>query len=147
MQLKRIANSRFPSLDGGGALLFDGRWHTRGRPVVYLAESTALALVELTVHMEVPHAALPNYVLIDVGVPDDVAVEHADWVDPDEAVCRRFGDEWLRSARTALCRVRSVVVPDGFNYLLNPAHADASRITIGSVSSLPIDPRLAPDGR
>lgn len=147
MRLKRIANVRHADLKGGGGMLFDGRWHTRGRPIVYLAENAALALLELVVHMEVPHAALPNYVLLDVDVPDDVEVECADWVEIDEAPCRAFGDAWLASGRTALCRVRSILVPDGFNLLLNPAHPDAGRIEIVSTTPLPIDPRLAPDGR
>ena len=147
MRLKRIANARYATLDGGGGLRVDGRWHSKGRPIVYLADSTALALLELTVHMEVPHAALPNYMLLDVHVPDDVDIEHADWVEPEEVVCRRFGDEWLASGRTALVRVRSIIVPDGFNVLLNPMHPDASRVRVVRTAALPIDPRLAPSKR
>ena len=147
MRLKRVANRRYADLSGRGGLFVDGRWHTRGRPIVYLAEHTALALLEVVVHMEVPYAALPNFVLLDVEVPDGIEIERADWVEPDEATCQRFGDEWLADGRTALCRVRSIVVPDGFNYLLNPAHPDAGKIRIVATTDLPIDPRLAPDGR
>ena len=147
MRLKRVANRRYADLSGQGGLFVDGRWHTRGRPIVYLAEHTALALLEVVVHMEVPYAALPNFVLLDVEVPDGIEIERVDWVEPDETACQRFGDEWLADGRTALCRVRSIVVPDGFNYLLNPAHRDASKIRIVATTDLPIDPRLAPGGR
>ncbi|MDE3106013.1 MAG: RES family NAD+ phosphorylase, partial [Acidobacteriota bacterium] len=44
LQLWRISN--FRSLAGEGGLRYAGRWHTAGKPIVYLAASAAGALVE-----------------------------------------------------------------------------------------------------
>jgi RES domain-containing protein len=52
------------------------------------------------------------------------------------------GDEWLGTARTALLRVPSAIVPEAANYLLNPAHVDATRISISSTARAAFDPRL-----
>jgi RES domain-containing protein len=38
--------------------------------------------------------------------------------------------------------VPSAIVPAASNYLLNPAHADASRLSIATVTRAPFDPRL-----
>ena len=42
-----------------------------------------------------------------------------------------FGDEWINSARSVGMRVPSAVVPGEWNYLLNPAHPDFSKLIIG----------------
>jgi len=43
---------------------------------------------------------------------------------------------------TSLLRVPSAIVPETSNYLLNPVHADAARITIASATRFRFDPRL-----
>jgi RES domain-containing protein len=58
------------------------------------------------------------------------------------APTRARGDEWLRVGATALLQVPSVIVPAAANYLLNPAHPDAARISIASGLRAPFDPRL-----
>ena len=47
MRLWRLTKRRFADLDGLGGELADGRWHTRGRPVVHCATSAALAVLDL----------------------------------------------------------------------------------------------------
>ena len=58
MFLWRISNHR--TLDGRGGLETSARWHTLGRPVVYLAESVASALLEVLVHLELSPVGLPR---------------------------------------------------------------------------------------
>src|SRR5271166_1674068 len=50
---------------GHGGLEADGRWHTAGRPIVYLASSEALAVLEFRVHLGSIVPANP-YVLVTV---------------------------------------------------------------------------------
>jgi len=145
MVLWRI--SRHRDLDGLGGLRAPGRWHERGLPVVYLAETAAGALLEVCVHTaanDVP----PSYTLLEVTVPPSVAVETLnddffpqDWAEDLEAT-RAIGSEWLRSMRSALLRVPSVLVPATFNVLLNPAHIDSKNLTITNVLEYPFDLRL-----
>ena len=145
MVLWRI--SRHRDLDGLGGLRAPGRWHERGLPVVYLAETAAGALLEVCVHTaanDVP----PSYTLLEVTVPPTVSVQEItvdslpqDWSENLEAT-RAIGSEWLRSMRSALLRVPSVLAPATFNVLLNSANLDAKKIVISNVLEYPFDPRL-----
>lgn len=147
MRLWRISNHA--SLSGEGGLHASGRWHTRGRRVVYLADHPASALLEVMVHLEVDAEDLPShYQLLGVDVPGDLAITRLtddelpeDW-HSHIAVIRARGDEWLRAAATALLRVPSAIVPNAGNYLLNPGHIDTARISIASAVRAAFDPRL-----
>src|SRR5512135_1546090 len=102
MVLWRI--SRHPDLDGLGRPRAPGRWHERGLPVVYLAETAAGALLEVCVHTaanDVP----PTYTLLEITVPAAIKIEAItadslpqDWSENLEAT-RAIGSEWLRSTR------------------------------------------------
>lgn len=126
-----------------------GRWHTRGRRVVYCAQSPAAALLEILVHLELDIRALPaRYRLLRIEVPDDLDVERvsldvlpADWLEKAE-LTRTTGDAWLVKGQTPLLSVPSAIVPETFNVLVNPAHPDARRIAVVKASEHPIDPRL-----
>jgi RES domain-containing protein len=145
-ELWRISD--FSELNGEGGLLYSARWHTAGRPIVYLAESAAGALLEILVHLELEDNDLPRpYNLLRVSVPTDFQIEDLQvpdrdsWKD-DERITQAIGDEWLRSGRTALAQVPSAIMPDTRNYLLNPEHADASRIRIAGITKVGFDSRL-----
>jgi RES domain-containing protein len=145
--LWRISNHL--SLAGGGGLHASGRWHTRGRRILYCSESPAAALLETLVHFEIELRELPaRYRLLRIQAPDDVHGERvsveslpADWPDKLD-VTRAIGDQWLESRSTALLQVPSVVVPETFNVLVNPTHSDAVRFVVAWISEHAIDARL-----
>jgi RES domain-containing protein len=148
MKVWRISNHA--DLSGRGGLRAAGRWHSAGRPIVYLAEHPASALLEVLVHLDIGDvSALPTgYQLLEVmtaarvralGLPAH-ALE-ATWRD-DPGGTRAIGDAWLASGRSALLRVPSALVPNVANYLFNPLHADASQLSIKSVARYPFDNRL-----
>ncbi len=145
MILWRISN--YEDLRGNGGLKVAGRWHHAGRPVVYLAEHPALALLETLVHLEIRTLEdLPEtYKLLRVAVPDNLAITQSTptlgW-QTNATLSRNSGDTWLAAAESALLRVPSVLVP-GQNYLLNPLHPDARNIAIVEILHWPFDPRLA----
>ena len=147
MILWRISNHQ--SLAGDGALRASGRWHTRGRRIVYCAQTPAAALLEVLVHFEIEIRDLPaRYRLLKIESPDDVEVEHVsldqlptNWPEKTDAT-RAIGDPWLASGRTPLLMVPSAIVPETLNVLVNPSHPDARRILIARVSEHVIDPRL-----
>ena len=117
--------------------------------MVYCSESPAVALLETLVHFEIELRDLPaRYRLLRIQAPDDVRVEQAlvdelpkDWPEKPD-VTRAIGDRWLQNGSTAMLRVPSVLVPETFHMLLNPAHQDATRIAVAQVSEHVIDPRL-----
>jgi len=145
--LWRISNHL--SLAGDGALRTPGRWHTRGRRIVYCAQSPASALLEILVHFEIDIQDLPvRYRLLKIEAPDDVQVESVSvdylptgWPETTE-MTRALGDSWLTKGSAALLAVPSAIVPETFNVLLNPAHEDARRIVIVQTGDHAIDPRL-----
>jgi len=149
--LWRISNH--VSLAGDGGLQASGRWHTRGRRVVYCTESPAAALLEILVHLEIDVADLPSrYRLLKLHAPDDVIVEEMtlkdlppDWLERTD-VTRSKGDRWLETAQSAVLTVPSAVVPETFNALVNPAHTDARRIAVVQVGEYAMDPRLRRHG-
>ena len=148
MKVWRISNHG--DLSGRGGLRAAGRWHSAGRPIVYLAEHPASALLEVLVHLDIDDgSALPvAYQLLEVVTAAKVGVLglpanalNASWRD-DPGATRAIGDAWLASAQSALLRVPSALVPSVANYLFNPLHADASRLSIKSVARYPFDNRL-----
>ncbi len=146
MDLWRL--TEYPALDGEGGRLASARWHTVGSPVVYLAASPPGALIEVLVHLELEEDEVPpTYTLIRTSVPSKIKI-HSLLVPAGEvwktdlAITRKIGDAWLKSRRTALARVASAILPDTFNYLLNPLHADAARIAIAETHNAALDKRL-----
>jgi len=145
MVLWRI--SRHRDLNGLGGLRAPGRWHERGLPVVYLAETPAGALLEVCVHTSANDIP-PNYTLLEITVPETTGVESLDlsslshdWsLDLQET--RTIGSEWLRSMRSALLRVPSSIVPTTYNFLLNSKHEESKSIVVASVIEYPIDTSL-----
>lgn len=146
MALWRI--SRRTTLDGAGGLIAPARWHSRGRRVVYLAESPAGALLEVLVHLEVDPLGPPVGMKI-LKVKADTASSFtvpagtlpSAWT-REPALTRRIGDEWLAAGGSALLRVPSVIVPETTNVLLNPDHPDAARVSILKVEDFDLDERL-----
>jgi RES domain-containing protein len=145
--LWRISNHL--SLAGDGALRTPGRWHSRGRRLVYCAQNPAAALLEILVHLEIGIHDLPvRYRLLKIQAPDDVPVERvsvdqlpSDWPERTD-VTRALGDGWLARGSAALLTVPSAIVPETFNVLLNPSHHHGKRITIVKIGEHGIDPRL-----
>jgi len=147
MRLWRISD--FANLSGEGGLFASGRWHSRGRRVVYLSDYPASALLEVLVHLEVDADDLPDsYQLITVEVPDEVAFDRieigtlpASWAHNLDAT-RPLGDRWLADGYTALLWVPSAIIPVASNWLLNPAHPDCAKLSVAEVTRMSFDPRL-----
>jgi RES domain-containing protein len=145
--LWRISNH--DSLNGAGGLRAEGRWHPLGWPIVYCAPAPAAALLEMLVRAGLSTALAPvSYRLLRIDAPDDLAVDTvradnlpSDWR-TDRARTQTLGSVWLAAARTPLLLVPSAIVPETVNVLVNPAHADAKRITVASAARHELDARL-----
>lgn len=146
MILWRISNHA--DLSGLGGMYRSGRWHHAGLPVVYLAESPALALLEVLVNFDLTPDELPaDYQLLEVDCASVGALSVDDGQLGDEladrrSLTQRVGSEWLVGCASALLKVPSVVAPKSWNYLLNPRHPDAAHAAIRSLTRHPFDRRL-----
>jgi RES domain-containing protein len=137
------------ALDGRGGLFASARWHTRGHEILYCAPNPATALLEVMVNSGVRDAeAFGNFRFLKLEVPDDLDIERVqeseltpDWPRRIE-LTRAWGDRWLTQERSAVLLVRSVLVPETYNVLINPRHAEAARIARHADFPYPLDPRL-----
>lgn len=133
---------------GEGARLYGGRWNSPGVPVVYVAESRALAVLEILAGVR-SRKTLGAYVLIEIEF-DEKLVETVDreslpddWhISPPGTGTQSIGDRWIREARSAVLRVPSVVVPSECNFLVNPAHPEFGGIKVRDPEPFELDPRL-----
>src|ERR1700756_4196677 len=97
MVLWRI--SRHRDLNGIGGLKAAARWHYAGRPIVYLAETPAAALLEVCVHTSANDVP-PEFTLLRIEGPDsdvpsiDLTSLPEDWRTNLE-VTRELGTHWL----------------------------------------------------
>ena len=129
-------------------MIASARWHTAGRPVVYLAENPSSALLENLVHLELEEEDRPaSYQMLKIAVEPGVIAEavqgelRAGWK-TEEAATRAIGDAWLERGETALLRVPSVLTPETWNWVLNPRHPDAARLRVVHIESPLYDSRL-----
>jgi RES domain-containing protein len=89
----------------------------------------------------------PSFTLLKVAGPDlsfdeiEIAALARGWVDRAE-VTRDLGSAWLKRGSSVLLRVPSALVPETFNYLLNPLHPDARLFEIQDSFVYPFDARL-----
>jgi RES domain-containing protein len=145
MRIWRVSN--FADLSGQGGLLYPGRWHTAGWPIVYCAESPPGALLEFLVH--VSRANLPSsFQLLAIELPDDVLLGDIEqnlpmnWrLHPDTS--QGIGDAWMSAGRQLALRVPSAILPHTYNILVNPIHREIDKVRIVSTERVPLDSRFA----
>jgi RES domain-containing protein len=144
----RLARLAHVKLDGEGARLAGGRWNSRGRPAVYTSSRLSLAALELLVHTEVTLVPA-DLVACEIDIPDDVEVRSIelaelphDWRRSGHPQCFAIGDQWLDDGRAAVLRVPSAVVPEEWNYLINPRHRAARSIEVVRQRTFSFDARL-----
>ena len=145
--LWRVSNHA--DLSGIGGMIASARWHSAGRPVVYLAENPSSALLENLVHLELDEEDRPaSYQILKVAVDAGTQAERvlpeelpSGW-QTQEAVTRAIGDAWLERGETALLQAPSVLTPETWNWIFNPRHGDAGQLRILAIEKPLYDSRL-----
>ena len=133
---------------GEAAKRTGGRWNSPGTPMVYVAGSTSLAMLEMLVHLQA-RELLTRYALFEISF-DEALIKPIDrkglprnWrKSPSPSVLQEVGDEWVARLESAVLKVPSAVVPTEWNYLLNPLHPEFGRIAIGPKKAVRFDSRL-----
>jgi RES domain-containing protein len=146
----RIASRKYAAtaFTGEGAARYPGRWNKSGVPVIYLATSMAVGILEILVHVT-DRSYLNAYVAIPVSIPDAFIEKleplPEDWQqlpEPYPESTQDAGTVWATSLRSLALQVPSAIVPSEFNLVLNPKHPDMPKVKIGEPVPLVIDPRL-----
>ena len=116
--------------------------------MVYASASLALAAIETFVNLE-PNFQPKDLVSIEGEVPDAIEIRRLDlkslpafWHATRDESLHHFGDEWIRASRTVALYVPSAAVPGEWNILLNPSHADFSKIKFRKPEMFEFDVRM-----
>ena len=137
------------ALDGGGARLYGGRWNSPGIAAVYLAESRALAALEVLVHA--PREALRlEWIVIELEVPDalislaPLSKLPPEWrLQPSSRNAQSFGTRWLQDDENLALLLPSVVIPEEQSLLVNPSNSHMRDLKPGKPRRFRFDSRLA----
>ena len=138
---------RYAAFNGRGSLLASGRWHWAGVPVIYTAESRALAALETLVHTRKDQIPT-DYVLLEIEVDDNQveSIPESDlplgWRDPEPQGSRNFGDAWVHSQRSVALVVPSIVIPQERNLLVNANHPQFNQVRVSPPQPFWWDHRL-----
>ncbi|MHC1775640.1 MAG: RES family NAD+ phosphorylase [Lentimicrobium sp.] len=150
MKVFRLSRKKYPAeLSGKGAAAFGARWNSQGIEMIYTAESRALAMAEVFVHLSL--AMMPHdYQMLTIDIPEPVSVKVLDcdtlpdnWSEsPYNFKTQKIGDCFIAAREACVLKVPSSVVQGDFNYLINPYHTDFSQISIVEIIDFVFDRRL-----
>jgi len=154
VRIWRIATAAHVPFDGEGARRHGSRWTPKGVAVVYASATLSLAALERFVHTD-PDLEPLDLIAVPVDADGAIPIQSllasdlpVDWrTYPAPESLARFGMEWVTSARAAVFAVPSAVIPHERNFLLNPAHSDFARLTLGEPEPFSFDPRMWRKGR
>jgi len=149
--LYRIAKCHYiDDLSGTGAKTYGGRWNSKGHPVIYTAGSRSLAALETLVH--VPQNNIPSDLcIVTLSLPTNITSDNVSVTTLPEKrrgipilpALQQIGDKWLETGKTAILKVPSVVIPEEFNFLINPLHPEATKIKIKDKNNFVFDERIS----
>lgn len=150
MKVFRLSRKKYPTeLSGKGAATFGARWNSPGIEMVYTAESRALAMAEVFVHLSL--AMMPDdYLMLTIEIPESVSVKVLDcdtlpddWSEsPYNFKTQKIDDRFIAAREACVLKVPSSVVQGDFNYLINPYHADFGLIKVVDSIDFVFDRRL-----
>lgn len=136
-------------LKGKGAALSGNRWNSKGTETIYCAESRALTMAEVAVHVSL--SILPKeYVVAEIDISTNTSIFSLGIEDlplgwnsfPHLLDTQKIGDDFGAERKNCVLKGPSAVVAGDFNFLINPYHPDFSTIEIVGQEDFPFDPRL-----
>jgi RES domain-containing protein len=138
------------AFSGEGARIYEGRWNSAGVAMVYCSEHLSLAALEILAHTQ-PVTIRDKFRAFRVSWGEalmtivDLKKLPKGWDDqPPSAMSKSIGDEWIKSGRSAVLALPSVLIRQERTFLLNPKHRDFAKIEIKDTGSFALDPRLKP---
>ncbi len=149
MELYHLGNSRYAQqLNGEGARLFGGRWNQKGDACIYTSGIRSLCILEYLANVSLedmpPDLSFTTYHLPDKSyriIPIKDLPERWDAVPPAGAT-KQFGSRLLGDETCTCFAVPSVVVPEEWNFILNPASANFNQLKIISIERWTLDHRI-----
>lgn len=134
----------------GAALMSGFRWNSLHTRLVYTADSRALATLEVAVHLDMTEDLPNDRYLVEINIPDTLKIMELHpsklpkgWdAKPPNTLSQEIGDAFVIAMKAAVLKVPSSIIPQEFNYLINPMHPDAKKIKVISKKKFHIDKRM-----
>jgi RES domain-containing protein len=126
------------------------RWNSFNTKLVYTAESRALATLEVSVHLDLSEDLPSDRYYVEIEIPDDITILEVnikdlldDWDSkPPTITTQTIGDDFVLENESAVLKVPSSIVPQEYNYLINPNHPDLTKIRVISETLMTFDSRF-----
>ena len=150
MRAFRIVKRRhaLDAFTGEGARLHGGRWNHPGVPMVYAAQSRALAAIESLAHYHGAERRIA-FVTFEIEIPDalvmrlDPASLPRGWRGAEVSPATQdVGSRWQQEGRSVALAVPSVPIPEEMCLLLNPEHPDTRKVLVSYPAPFAFDERL-----
>jgi RES domain-containing protein len=150
MRAFRIVKRRHAveAFTGEGARAHGGRWNFPGVPMVYAAQTRALAAMEALAHFHGAERRI-EFVTFEIEIPDLLVSTlpagslPVGWRSAViSSTTQQIGSDWQRSGRSVALAVPSVLIPQESCVLLNPDHPDTMQLMVRFPESFAFDERL-----
>lgn len=138
-------------LTGKGAQITGGRWNREGLPVLYCADTPALACLETVIRLNTGDLPLNRY-LVSIEIPEGVWDKRQElpldmlpvgWdAVPAGLVSLNLGSSWLQAQVSPVLVLPSAIVPECHVVLINPQHPQAVGVTATKTRKWHYDPRI-----
>lgn len=134
-----------------GASMTEGfRWNSLYTKLIYTAASRALATLAVAVHLDLNEDLPDDRFYVEIEIPNNIKMQEVELEDlpenwnskPPNLVTQVIGDDFITQNFAAVLKVPGSIVPQEFNYLINPNHPDAKKLKIISKISMNFDSRL-----
>jgi RES domain-containing protein len=153
MTVYRIEREKYleDTLQGIGASMVKGyRWNSLNTRLVYTAESRALATLETSVHLDLSEDLPNDRYYVEIEIPESITILEVNIDDlpenwdskPPTITTQEIGDYFVNSNEGAILKVPSSIVPQEFNYLINPNHSDSNKIRMIKTYKMNFDSRF-----
>lgn len=153
MKVYRIEREKYLeyTLEGIGASMQKGyRWNSLNTRLVYTAESRALATLEVAVHLDINEDLPVDRFFVEIEIPDDLLILEVysedlpnEWdAKPPIKLTQMIGDDFVWGNEAAVLKVPNSIIPQEYNYLINPIHPDSQKIKIIHYSKMVFDNKL-----
>jgi len=135
-------------LTGEGARINGGRWNTVGIPCIYTSENRALAVLEYSANValdDIPRSlSITTYQIPDASwmncLEKDLPGNWKQAPVPKETM--EYGADLLKMNTALALKISSAVLPQEFNYIINPLHSDMHLVKIIDVTDFIYDVRI-----
>lgn len=125
------------------------RWNRNQVDMIYTSSSRSLACLENIVHCN-QLALARNFRILTIEIPQEIQPEifeldslPSDWREFSRMpLTQAIGSSWIEEKTSGVLRIPSSIIPEEYNYLINPAHADFTKINILKVEDFVFDERI-----